>query len=52
MNIDEKSNPIYKQLVLEFIMNYYKKIEDYENLARYSIELNKFLARKLLMFEH
>ena len=51
-SIDMTLNPIYKQLVLEFMMNYYKEIEDYENLAHYSIELNKILSKKLLMFEH
>lgn len=50
-NIDENINPGYKQLILEFIMDYYNKINDYENLSKYSIELNKFLSKKLLMFE-
>lgn len=50
--IDVKKTPVYKQLILEFIMNYYDSIGDYKNLAKYSIELNKLLGKKLLMFEH
>lgn len=52
MSIDEMLNPIYKQLVLEFIMTYCQSVNDYKNLAKYSMELNKILAQKLLMFEH
>lgn len=47
--INDIQNPIYKQLILEFIIKYYEEIEDYKNMAIYSMKLNKLLSNRLMI---